>query len=813
MLASIQRRWRILAILPILLALAGVGAIGTTGIAHAALSSHDNTTGTAHIGRWTHGDPNTGLIPGSTSDGYYYIDVSAGGQYVWCEVYSAGNWQVQLIHGGSNMPVVAQSDFHGTGGRVAITNATPGDEYRCRISNISPSVAHGGQVQKDYAELNSANSSDVMTTGDCGGPGPNIDPNFFEDPMEPAAADPFPNGCATGPDAPHGDAAPVAGDPRLSPPTSESFDLGPAASGGRTYTITTHYRGDITAVAFIGNTGTNGTLTIENSSGQVVNGQKPGGIKTANPNTQNAEFVGADAGIQPAGTYRVVYNGPTNSGHDVYALNDEYPQPGSSGSGATAPGAPTGLTATPGNGTSNLSWTAPSSNGGANITGYDIYRGTSPGGEGATPIATNVSGTSFTDTGLTDGIHYYYTVQAVNAAGNSPSSNEASDIPAAAVPSAPQNLTATGGNQQVTLSWQAPSSDGGSSITGYNVYRGTVSGQESLIASNVSGTSYTDTGLGLGTQYFYEVAAVNSAGLSPDSSEASATTSAPTSEPTAPQSLTATPGTGQVALTWQAPASNGGSAITGYNVYRGTASGAETLLAGNMSGTSYTDSAVTGGTQYFYKVTAVNANGESADSNEASATPAGSGSATVPGAPTRLAAAPGNGTVSLSWTVPADNGGSPIIGYDVYRATTSGNELAIGNSTTTSFADTGLANGTTYYYEVSAVNAAGQSADSSEVSVTPASDGTGTFSGSLSDYHSDEYPVTPTGSTLSANLSFTGADEQLEVLDSTGARVGNLQSGSSPLSDTVTVTPGSTYNVKVKDYDSGSTSYTVTITG
>ncbi|HEX6518871.1 MAG TPA: fibronectin type III domain-containing protein [Streptosporangiaceae bacterium] len=472
------------------------------------------------------------------------------------------------------------------------------------------------------------------------------------------------------------------------------------------------------------------------------------------------------------------------------------------------------MTATPGNGTSSLSWTAPSSNGGANITGYQVFRGTAAGGEGSTPIAA-VTGTSYTDTGLTDGTQYYYTVEAVNSVGNSGASNEASDTPVASVPSAPQKLAATGGAGQVALSWQAPSSSGGSSITGYDVYRGTASGQESLVASDVSGTFYTDTGLGQGTQYFYTVAAVNSAGVSAMSSEANATTNAPTAEPTAPQNLSATPGTGSVALNWQVPSSDGGSAITGYNVYRGTSSGTETLLASNVSGTSYTDSAVANLTQYFYEVTAVNANGESGDSNEVSATSAGSGGATVPGAPTGFTATPGNGQAVLNWAAPTSDGGSPIIGYDVYRSTTSGGELAIGSTdaNTTSFTDGNLTNDTTYYYEVTAVNGMGQSVNSSEVSVTPASDGSGTFTGSLTNFHSTEYTVTPTGSSLSANLSWTGDNEQLSIYDSSGTEIGHTQTGSSPLSDTVTVTPGQTYNVKVKDFGSGNTDYTITISG
>ena len=84
---------------------------------------------------------------------------------------------------------------------------------------------------------------------------------------------------------------------------------------------------------------------------------------------------------------------------------------------ATAPSAPLAVVASGGNASVTVSWSVPASNGGSPITGYDVYRGTSAGGESATPVATNVAGTSFTDTGVVNGTTYYYTVAAVNAAG------------------------------------------------------------------------------------------------------------------------------------------------------------------------------------------------------------------------------------------------------------------------------------------------------------------------------------------------------------------------------------------------------------
>ena len=189
---------------------------------------------------------------------------------------------------------------------------------------------------------------------------------------------------------------------------------------------------------------------------------------------------------------------------------------------ATVPDPPTGLTATPGNGQVSLSWSAPSNNGGASISGYKVFRGTSAGGEGTTPVGTP-AGTTFTDTSLTNGTIYYYTVKAVNSVGDSNASAEASATPVApaTVPDPPTGLTATPGNGQVSLSWSAPSNIGGASISGYKVFRGTSAGGEGTTpVGTPAGTTFTDTSLTNGTIYYYTVKAVNSVGDSNASAEA-----------------------------------------------------------------------------------------------------------------------------------------------------------------------------------------------------------------------------------------------------------------------------------------------------
>src|SRR5437879_1245113 len=98
-------------------------------------------------------------------------------------------------------------------------------------------------------------------------------------------------------------------------------------------------------------------------------------------------------------------------------------------------------------------------------------------------------------------------------------------------PSAPQNLAATGGNAQVTLTWQAPASDGGSPITNYKIYRGLAPTTETLLTTVGNVLTYTDTAVTNGVTYYYQVSAVNGAGEGPRSNEASATPSPPPPPP------------------------------------------------------------------------------------------------------------------------------------------------------------------------------------------------------------------------------------------------------------------------------------------
>ncbi|MEM7584043.1 MAG: endonuclease [Acidobacteriota bacterium] len=200
-----------------------------------------------------------------------------------------------------------------------------------------------------------------------------------------------------------------------------------------------------------------------------------------------------------------------------------------------------------------------------------------------------------------------------------------------------------------------------------------------------------------------------------------------TTPPAAPLSLMATAGNGSVSLSWLA---NGESDLAGYHVYRATsASGPFGRVNGALVGVnSFTDSAVTNGTVYFYRVTAVDtSSNESADSNQVSATPDSSiPDTTAPAAPTGLGATSGDAQVQLSWSA---NSESDLAGYHIYRATSASGPFSRVNGslvTATSFLDSGLTNGTTYYHLITAVDLSGnESADSPTVSATPLAPGAG----------------------------------------------------------------------------------------
>ncbi|HVU18608.1 MAG TPA: malectin domain-containing carbohydrate-binding protein [Candidatus Didemnitutus sp.] len=435
----------------------------------------------------------------------------------------------------------------------------------------------------------------------------------------------------------------------------------------------------------------------------------------------------------------------------------------------SVPAAPTGLTASPGNAQVTLNWTASSG-----ATTYNVYRATSSNGEGSTAIQTGVTGTSFTNTGLTNGTTYYYKVAAVNSVGTSAQSNEASAAPSASGPppnTAVLRINAGGGAVSPFAADSGYSAGNQFSSSATINTSGVTNAAPAAVYQDVrwnASFNYTLGGLTAGSSYvvrlhFVELsftaagqrtfnvaingtnvlsnfdifaavgqnhalerefnATANSSGqivvaftqgTADNPSIAGLEIWTPAGAPAAPTGLTASPASTQVTLNWTAS-----SGATSYNVYRGTSANGEssTAIQTGVTGTSFTNTGLTNGTTYYYKVAAVNSSGTSAQSNEASATPV----AGIPSAPTGLTASPGNAQATLNWTA-----SSGATSYNVYRGTSSNGESSTAiqtGITGTSFTNTGLSNGTTYYYKVAAVNSSGTSAQSNEASVTPSGGG------------------------------------------------------------------------------------------
>ena len=272
------------------------------------------------------------------------------------------------------------------------------------------------------------------------------------------------------------------------------------------------------------------------------------------------------------------------------------------------------------------------------------------------------------------------------------------------VPGAPASLTATAGDEEVALVWSAPADDDGTPVTGYE-YRfaaGTTVPGDTPWQSAGLDLEWTVTGLTNGQQYAFEVRARNRVG----EGEARGALATPVGAPGALASLTATAGDEEVALVWSAPADDDGTPVTGYE-YRfaaGTTVPGDTPWQSAGLDLEWTVTGLTNGQQYAFEVRASNRVGEG-EARGALATPVG-----APGALASLTATPGDEEVALVWSAPADDGGTPVTGYEYRFAAGS----AVGEETPWQQAGgeltatvTGLENETRYAFEVRARNRVG----------------------------------------------------------------------------------------------------------
>ncbi len=395
----------------------------------------------------------------------------------------------------------------------------------------------------------------------------------------------------------------------------------------------------------------------------------------------------------------------------------------------TTPGAPTGLRATAsavgGSTQLLLTWTRPSTDGGSAITGYRIEMSVT-GVAGWTLVATAPStAITYVHTGLTPGTTRYYRVAAINRVGRSDWSNVDPGTTNAAPPGQPLNVRARAkGPTSITLSWEAPATDGGAQIVGYSVRRrGPHDGTWITIHPNTgtTETTFTDTGLQPAAVYRYQVRAVNSAGDGPWSFEAATTTHPDV--PGAPFNLTARAvGTSRIDLSWSAPRNTGGAPILGYRIEASSDAGGTWRIIRRNTGsatTTFADVNLQPATTRHYRVAAVNTAGTGPFSNYARATT----DATLPGVPrTLVAEADGTSRIDLSWQAPTSDGGARVSGYRIEVSENGGASWRdlVGNTrtTTTVYTHTGLEPATTRHYRVSAVNRIGEGRASRVASAT-----------------------------------------------------------------------------------------------
>ncbi|BDG01214.1 fibronectin type III domain-containing protein [Anaeromyxobacter oryzae] len=325
-----------------------------------------------------------------------------------------------------------------------------------------------------------------------------------------------------------------------------------------------------------------------------------------------------------------------------------------------------------------------------NATSYRLERASA----GTTTWTQVVSGTgtAYTDAGRAPNASYVYRVRATNAAGDGPYSPEASVTTAPGAPAAP---TFSGvAAQALTVSWTPPA--GGAAT--YQLERGTSPfGPWSILATDLTGTSFGDSGLTGNSTYHYRLRAANAAGTAGAYSPTGSVTTAPdpaVALPGMPGTPTFTSVTAMsVGVTW-AVATN----ATGYEIERAVAEGGPWTQIGADTTPPFTSSGLAANTTYWYRVRGTTAGGDGPPSTTASVVTAPG----VPGTPTFSAVT--DTSVTVSWTAPP--GGAAI--YALERATSAAGPWAqVASATAPSWTETGLAAATTYWYRVRARSSGG----------------------------------------------------------------------------------------------------------
>jgi RHS repeat-associated protein len=471
------------------------------------------------------------------------------------------------------------------------------------------------------------------------------------------------------------------------------------------------------------------------------------------------------------------------SGLEVQALASAGPQ---------LPAAPSNLTATATSSSQiNLTWMDNSSN----EMEFQIERSTD-GGNSFTLIHTASSNSvNYTNTGLTTGSTYHYRLRAVNSGGNSDYSNSASA--SLTVPSAPSGLSATAANSsQINLTW----TDNSNNEIGFRIERSLTlgSGYNEVHVTGANESTWSNTGLSAGTTYHYRIRATNHVGNSNYSTTSTAITTAPV--PVAPSGLAAVAASStSVTLNWVDDSTN----ETGFEIERSSNGGSTYVWIHTTASNavSYTNTGLTAGSTYYYRIRATNAGGASAYSNVATV------GLVVPVVPSGISATTASASqINLTWIDASSN----ETGFRIERSLNSGSgysEVHVTGANVTSWSNTSLQAETRYYYRIRATNAVGNSG------YTPSTDASTNVAAPLAPSHFDVAAASATSVILiwldnSENES-NFKIERASFLAGPYTQIGLLPANSSWLRDEG-LTPETTYYYRVGAVNSAGTSYAET---
>ncbi len=453
------------------------------------------------------------------------------------------------------------------------------------------------------------------------------------------------------------------------------------------------------------------------------------------------------------------------------------------------PNAPTGLLAQIISATQlRLTWI----DNATNETGYTVFRSVN-GGAFAIKAVPSINVTTYSDTSVSSGNSYVYHVQARGFSGLSPFSNDAGGT--VGLPSAPLNLTGTAvSSSEIDLTW----TDTSNNESGFGIERSEDGVLFSPLAGVASGvTVYQDAAVVVGPVYTYRVKATNGIGSSPYSTTPNgiSVTAEPPTPPANPSSLLASAiSAAQVELSW---VDNSDNELT-FRIERATGAGAfSTVGTVGMNVINFSDTTVTPGTTYNYRVIAVGAGGDSAASNTSGVvTPV-----LPPSAPSGLqVTTTTSGQVDLSWT----DSSPDETAFRMERALGAGAfvEIAVLGADVTGFSDLTVAPATTYSYRIRASNSGGNSGYSATVVVTtlplPPTAPSGLASVAISSSRVDLSWMD-----VSANEDFFLVERALG--NGAFAEIAILGPNVTVYSDTA-VAPGSTYSYRVRASNSGGAS-------